>query len=486
MDVKVVKQMGRKLRKFLVQFDDCFTRSEPRAHLQTYIQGQLSDLPRKSVEPIALSAGVPPRTLQRFLSSVHWDHERLRDKTQWMIAREHSHPNAIGIIDETGNPKKGKHTCGVQRQWCGNSGKIDNCVVGVHLAYVIGDFQCLLDSDLYLPQSWSDNPRLREQAGVPEDVVYRKKVDIALGQISHALQNGIRFSAFTADEFYGRDRDFLDGLEKLGQDYVVEIPSDFSGWTQSPDILTKARPSRKRGRKRRFPRLARKSSYASEVRNMAVYSRTFQKQPWKQYRIKDGEKGPVVWEVKHVRFYRKHGKEGLPGPAHTLIVARNVLNTDEVKYFLSNRIVGSGEVTLQRLLWTAFSRWPVERCFEIGKRDLGMDHFETRSWKGIHRHFYISQLSQLFCSRIHHDLREKNFGDALFNGRTGAGGCISVAYRPCSAVFSKKGDLRKSSQDYHLSTTEKPRCQNMPYTENTTISKEQRHKNQTVKVLCTA
>ncbi len=113
---------------------------------------QLSDLQRKRVEPIALAADVPPRTLQRFLESIEWDEERLRDKLQQTIARDHADRDTIGIINETGHPKKGKHTAGVKRQWCGHTGKVDNGVVSVHTGYVVGDFQCLLDSDVYLPE----------------------------------------------------------------------------------------------------------------------------------------------------------------------------------------------------------------------------------------------------------------------------------------------------------------------------------------------
>jgi len=112
MDAKLIKRMGRKLREFLGEFDDCFGRSGPREHLRTYVSGQLSDLPRKSIEPIALAAKVPPLTLQYFLSSMQWDQQRMRDRTQWMVARDHAHPKAIGVIDETGNPKKGQHTAG--------------------------------------------------------------------------------------------------------------------------------------------------------------------------------------------------------------------------------------------------------------------------------------------------------------------------------------------------------------------------------------
>jgi len=175
MDVLQIKNMGKELEKFLSEFDDCFSRSEPREDLRTYVRGQLSDLPRKSVEPIALEAGVPPRTLQFFFSSGRWDDERLRDRTQSIVARDHAHRQAIGVIDETGNPKKGRHTPAVQRQYCGNTGKIDNCVVGVHWAYVAGDFQCLMDSDLFLPEAWANDSLRRRAAGIPDALAYRKK-----------------------------------------------------------------------------------------------------------------------------------------------------------------------------------------------------------------------------------------------------------------------------------------------------------------------
>ena len=182
-----------------------------------------------------------------------------------------------------------------------------------------------------------------------------------------------------------------------------------SVWTQKPKILIKPTFAqiRKKGRKRHFPRLSRKSLPACEVRNLAKYSPAFTGQDWEPYRIKDGEKGPIVWEVKSVPFYRKEGVDGLPKQAHTLIVARNVLNPKKIKYFLANQSLQSPGTTLNDLLSVAFSRWPIERCFEIGKRDLGMDHFEMRQWPGIHRHFYISQLTQLFCGQLQQSLREK-------------------------------------------------------------------------------
>jgi hypothetical protein len=188
-----------------------------------------------------------------------------------------------------------------------------------------------------------------------------------------------------------------------------------SGWVKEPDVLLRPRTqeSHKQGRKRHFPHLSAKALPPSEVQNLLVYSRKFQNQRWKKFYVKEGEKGPVVWQVKWSKFYRKQGQDGLPGFVHCLIVARNVLNLEQVKYFLSNMLPGSNRITLEKLLWIAFSRWPMERCFELAKDQIGMDHFEVRSWRGIHRHLHISQLSQLFCSCVHQDLREKNSGQSL-------------------------------------------------------------------------
>jgi len=486
MEVKQIKYIGRKLKAFLQKFDDCFSRVEPRLDLLTYVKGQLSDMPRKSIEPIALAADMPPRTLQYFLSDVPWDQERLRNRLQWKVAAKHSHPRAIGVIDESGNPKKGNHTCGVQRQWCGKTGKIDNCVVGVHLGYVADDFQCLLDSDLYLPQVWANDTARRKQAKIPDDVIYRKKTDIALDQVRRSVGNGIRFSALTFDEFYGRDRQFLDGLESLGQNYVGEIPSDFSGWTNQPNILQKSTPSelRRRGRKRRFPRISRQTSHSSEVRKLAVYSPRFYSQKWQKFKIKDGEKGPIVWEVKAVEFYRKHGKDGLPGRAHTLIVARNVLDKNQVKYFLSNMVIDDKQITPEWLLWVAFSRWPIERCFEIGKRDLGMDHFEMRNWQGIHRHFYITQLSMLFCAEVQQGLREKNSKELLSYGRTSSPGRRMLDYGPMYGVISTTALLPADCQENSLLSTPQSISQKISPKENIGIPEKIRNKCQQIKELC--
>lgn len=469
MEIQEIKGIGRQLGKFLGEFEDCFGRSEPREHLRIYVQGQLSNLQRKSIEPIALAAGVAPRTLQGFFSYLLWDEAHLRDRVQWIVARDHADPQALGVIDESGNPKKGRHTVGVQRQWCGNTGKTDNCVVGVHLGYVAGDFQCLLDSDLFLPQKWADDPVRRQAVGIPEEVVLRTKPEIALAQIAHALGNGIRVRAWTFDELYGRGREFLDGLNALGQNFVGEIPCDFTGWLQEPRVLRHSGPQkkRKRGGKRRYPRLSRQALPACEVRNLATYSPIFRRQKGQKFRIKDGEKGPIIWEVKHATFYRKHGPDGLPGAAHTLIVARNVLDPTEIKYFLSNLVLEGPAVTREWLLRVAFSRWPIERCFEIAKGELGMDHFEMRSWRGIHRHWYLTQVSQLFCARVHQQLREKKHAaKPVSDGRTSSPGSVRLGTSPSVSALCPDRRLRTGGRQHPAPSAEKSTGTSVPLENN--------------------
>ena len=237
---------------------------------------------------------------------------------------------------------------------------------------------------------------------MPDDIVFRTKPQIGLALIDRALDNGIRVKAWTFDELYGRDGVFLDALENRQQVFVAEVPTNFHGWVLKPQVLADG-PSPGRGKKKKYPRLARRRP-SSEVQNLLTYSPEFREQKWQRYRIKDTDRGPEVWEVKWAVFWRK-GADGLPGRRHCLIVTRNVL-TGEVKYFVSNRVPGdrnpvTGQcVTLRWLLRVAFGRWSVESCFREAKEELGLDHYEVRGWRCVHRHFYLTQLSHLFCARI--------------------------------------------------------------------------------------
>jgi SRSO17 transposase len=164
---KQLASLGRELASFLALFLCCFRSRPGFGLLRIYVQGLLSNLQRKNIEAIALEFGRPPRTLQRFVESIKWDEVRIRDDCQRLIARDHAHEEAVGCVDESGTVKSGSHTVGTTRQWLGSRGKIENGVVGVHLSYCAPGFQCLLDSELYLPRGWAEDPVRRKKTTSP-------------------------------------------------------------------------------------------------------------------------------------------------------------------------------------------------------------------------------------------------------------------------------------------------------------------------------
>lgn len=405
MDAKAIRGLKPRLNLFLNAFADCFTRKDTRMHLTTYVSGQLSGLQRKSVEPMALAAQVRPRTLQNFLSVLAWDHDAVRDRLADVVRREHAHPHAIGVIDETSDDKNGRKTPGVKRQWCGSKGKVENCIVTVHLAYATPDFHCLLDGDLYLPEDWSDDRQRCEEAGIPDDVFYRPKWQIALELYDRAVANGVHLEWLTFDEGYGSKPGFLRGLADRKQRFVGEVPTTFTGWVTPPE--TTDRPYRKsgRGRPRRTPRLKAGSLPARSVAHHLKHSPVLRGQKWVCYHVKEGQKGPILWEAKHVMLSPPDAN-GLPGEPLHLLVCRNPLD-GEIKYFVAH---APPETPPEVLLLVAFSRWKVERCFEDGKQEVGLDHYEGRTWQGLIRHLILSSVSYLFLAKAHQEHRGEKSG----------------------------------------------------------------------------
>ena len=303
MEANTILRIRPELTQYLRLYDDCFGRCTARRHLNTYVEGQLGPLERKSIEPMADAAGVPPWDLQQFLSLYRWDESAMRDRCQQRVAARHGHPQSVGILDETSFPKKGRKTACVQRQHCGALGKKDNCVVSVHLGYATPDFHTLLDGELYLPEeTWHEDRERCREAGIPEDVVYRPKWRIGLEQIKRARRNGIFLQWLTFDEGYGSKGPFLRELDTLGQKYVGEVPSNLHVWTRRPELLYREHASR-RGRPRKFPRLKVKNNPTAEVRHIQQHSPLFRREDWQTYRVKDGHKGPMVWKAKRLRVW---------------------------------------------------------------------------------------------------------------------------------------------------------------------------------------
>ena len=291
MDDATLQMVETDLSKYLGLFADCFPYSPTRNHLEVYVRGQLGTLERKSIEPIALEARVPPRTLQQFVGSHRWNEDAMRSRLRTIVGTRHSDPNGVGVVDETTFAKKGCKTVGVKRQWCGHNGKIDNCVQTVHVTYVAQEFATMVGADIYLPGDWAGDAARRKEAGVPDDVKFRKKWEIALELLDQARADGIRLRWVTADEFYGRASEFREGLERRNLLYVVEVPKSTFGWTPA--------------------------GYAQGKEHRRVDELYHRGGPtWITYHVKDTTKGPVVWRVRATRT------RCLAGPGYAVRASR--------------------------------------------------------------------------------------------------------------------------------------------------------------------
>jgi SRSO17 transposase len=471
MDAKQIRSLRPKLKKFLKRFEGCFSRSDTRGHLPVYVEGQLSDLPRKNCEPIADAVGIPPRTLQQFLSLLDWDHGLMKTKLQQLVARDHGGPHSIGIIDETACPKKGGKTPGVQRQWCGATGKKDNCVVTVHLAYAQDDLHCLIDSEMFLPESWSNDRARCRAADIPDTMVHRPKTQIALELYDRAASNGVVFEWLAFDEGYGRSVGFLEELRARRQKFVAEVPVTFTGWIRPPRVTNRRRS--RHGRPPKTARVVAGSRPFLSVRQHLEHNPELRDRDWQRFRVKDGEKGPMVWEVKHVWFY-PNGADNLPLEPLHLIVTRNVLEPETLKFFVLD---APQDRPLTELLHVAFSRWRVERCFEDQKTELGFDHFEGRSYIGLMRHQIITALTHLFLSQVHQKWRGGKSGvDSVPGSHGGLGpGSILVVHRRCRETTS-----RPHSTDHpQHPTSQSPLAKKPPQTNPAKITQNRHHNRST-------
>jgi SRSO17 transposase len=331
-----------------------FARSEPRRRAGGYIRGLLSDTQRKNGWQLAEHLGDPtPDGVQHLLARAGWDADALRDDLIRYVADSLGAPDGVLVVDETGFLKKGTKSCGVARQYSGTAGRIENCQVGVFLAYTTRRGRALLDRALYLPKEWARDRARREEAGVPEGVEFATKLVLARRMIDRAVAAGVPAAWVAADAVYGSDYHFRAAIEKHRLGYVAGVRSDFSVCAGLRQVRVK--------------------SLLAEVPAGA----------WHRLSCGDGAKGPRLYDWALMRTNSPQPE----GYARWLLIRRSVADPAEVAYFACG---GPPGATLGDLVRVAGARWSIEECFELGKGDCGLDGYEVRSWVGWHRHVTLS------------------------------------------------------------------------------------------------
>jgi len=387
--------LGSALDDFLRPYLYCCSYTQTFGHLHSYCRGLLSDLKRKSVEPIALASGCAVRTLQEFLRDHQWQHAQVRAQLQRHVGAElaglpDDGLGNVGLVDETSAVKSGAKTPGVQRQYLGCVGKIDNGIVTVHLGVCKGRYKTLIDAELFLPVNWSKDRDRCQAAGIPDDLEYRPKWQIALEEVDRAKASQVSLDWLTFDEGYGMVPEFVRGLDDRKQLFVGEIPKSLSclsvnGSEQRPDAQVKGR----------------------RAEDVVRQSPAFLKQPWVKVQLSRQTVGTQVWEVKAAQVWQMQDKEW-SNRTYWLIWARNVA-TGEEKYFLSN---APANAKLPILVRVAFRRWNVEHTFRVGKSELGFTHYEGRNYPGLMRHQTLCLLMLTFVAGHTERWRgEKSGGD---------------------------------------------------------------------------
>ena len=397
-----VEGFVERLSNYHASFASAFRRPEQQHWAQVYLRGLLSDLARKTIERIALTQAVKVRDLQHFIGQSAWDIAPVVDKHQLLLADTLGHPDGVMLIDESGIVKQGDDSVGVAPQYCGAVGKVANCQVGVFLGYASPTGYSLIASRLYLPEQWCNEQARgrRERCGVPEEVSFQTKPELALTLLREAIERGsLPFQWVAVDALYGNTPAFLDGVAALGKYYFAEIACDTQVWLRRPEVWLP--PARGRGRP---PSKARLRYPFQRARRVDAIARRIKPVKWQQVCIKEGSKGPILAEIASVRVWNV--REGLPGEEVWLVIRRDLEDPKVLKYYLSNAPASCPQATLVKMCG---ARWPVELCFAESKGELGMDHYETRSWLGWHHHMTLVALAHHFLVRLRvqlHDLAD--------------------------------------------------------------------------------
>jgi SRSO17 transposase len=366
------------IEPFLARYFPLFQRCEQRDNARLILMGKLSALSRKTCEPIAHSFGVRRENLQDFVGCSPWSDRPILDQLHRHVAEVWGDPRAVLIGDGSGFAKKGEHSCGVKRQYCGRLGKVDNCQIGIFLGYACRHGHTLLEHHLFLPPEWASDPERRAKAGVPEGVVYKETWEILLEELDHCRD--VPHAWFTCDSEFGRVNALRAGLRQRNERYVVEVREDL----RVRDL--RERPPLRRGPTGRLP--------VAPTRSAKEWAERQPVQAWQAFAIRGGEKGPL--RVEAVQAPVQTFEDTALGSRERLVVIRTV-EADEARtwYCLSD---ASDEVPLQELVWAHGQRYWAEASFAQGKGEVGLGQYEVRGWVGWHHHMTLSLLALWFLA----------------------------------------------------------------------------------------
>lgn len=402
-----LRASGEKLQRFQKRVEKCFGRQETREHAAKYVEGLLVSEGRKSVERMVLQevsgeeveqADVLAR--QHFLTVSPWDAADVQREIQAMFAetlvpttRDWSLGTVV-VIDESSFIKQGEHSVGVKQQYCGRLREVANCQVGVFLVGVTPGGECLLDHELYLPADWARDRKRRRKARVPAEVRFRTKGQIATALIRRLRANGsVQPTWITGDEVYGNDGDLLDVLEADALRYVMEVPIKKTFWTVDP--ATQVPPHRFRvGRPPFRPR-------RTSVRSAQAIAAQLTPESWRPLVLREGAKGPVVYEYARLRVWDVRHKNA--GPPLWLLFQREVDRPEHMLCWVSN---ANESVSLETLAQVASQRVRIEQFFEEAKGEVGMADYEARAWTSWHHHMALVALAHLFVTTLRLELRD--------------------------------------------------------------------------------
>jgi len=374
-----VKRSLRQIGKYLRPYKFLMNRMEQERNLGQMIEGLTSNLERKSVEPIAVMHGRPRRALQRFVGEAGWSHEPLRDQLTWEVSEEIGIQDGTVVIDGSATPKKGIHTVGVDRQWCGAMGKTESCVIGVYGVYVgKSELSTLVAAELFLPKDWTSDLARRVAAYVPPEIEYRTQPEIAAKIVAQLAATDLPFKWVLADDEFGRKRAFRDGIAAMGKSYLLDVPKDT---------------------------VVRRCKSSGQISNNKIRAdRLVARAPnsdWSTFHVRDGEKQPI--DVRAIAIpVATHRDDG--SSVRETLLAIETLDGSEHWYCLAR---SGQDVGLFELVRRAGMRHRVEEVFQQAKGEVGLDHFEVRAWHGWYHHMTLCQMAHWFLVREKRRLGKK-------------------------------------------------------------------------------